>query len=379
MPRPITNPPARLRQRQRSDGSWRIWWEPETAIRALGFKPVALDQQRLTWSTREAERLNADVKLVRGKEASDRGPKRASAHNGRTIKDLINAYRASPHWDNLKPATQKDYRAAFNLIEGKWGASQVIDFDKPIMLEWYETLYRTSGKYQAASLLRKMSILFTYSEQKGWRFDNPCLRMKLVIPKSRDRIASWPEIDALLKECVGTPSMGCAIALAIFQGQRQKDIIEAKLADFTGGDWLFVRSKRSNHGALNIHPEVLPWMRQMLALDPDRETLLISEVTGRAYTTDHFQRIFYRIRKNAAKRLPTITTLQFRDLRRTFGHMARMGGASERDVADALGNNAWKDPKLSGTYMPANADTASRAVNAIARPDNHEPKKGNEK
>lgn len=59
---PIKEPPSRVRQRWRARANaWRIWWEPETALRELGFEPVELNPKRLTWSVREAKRLNGLV------------------------------------------------------------------------------------------------------------------------------------------------------------------------------------------------------------------------------------------------------------------------------------------------------------------------------
>ena len=66
--------------------------------------------------------------------------------------------------------------------------------------------------------------------------------------------------------------------------------------------------------------------------------------------------------------MPGVRTLQFRDLRRTFGVWARAGGAIKEDVADVLGNTADTDPELGEVYMPPQFTTASRAVMAVKRP-----------
>lgn len=368
--RPIKSPPPRLRQRRRA-GGWRIWWEPETALRELGFEPVLLDARRLTWSVREAARLNDLVDQARG-GGSRRAP--APGARGQSISALIHAYRASPRWERLKPDSQKDYATAFRTIETKWGSTLVADFTKPIVFEWYETLYRHNGRWAAAGLIRKLSLLMSYAELRGWRQDNPCLRIGMHIPKGRSRVASWAELDAILAAAAALdlPSMGCAVALAVFQGQRQKDIREARVTDFAADVWKFQRSKRGNHGALTIHPYVLPWLARIVAAAGEREVLLHYEGTDRPYSPDLFHHVFSRVRALAARSQPTLHNLQFRDLRRTFGHLARQAGIHERAVADALGNNAWKDPNLSGTYMPATFESASSAVRAIKRPDEKE-------
>lgn len=169
-------------------------------------------------------------------------------------------------------------------------------------------------------------------------------------------------------------SIGAGIALATFMGQRETDIIGARPQDFAAGTWKVLRSKRQTHGAIAPHRCAAPWVRlagrqaRRAAAPHDPARLLVYEGTGKPYSEDLFRRAFARVRAEAAKRCPSVADLQFRDLRRTAGHLARLGRASERDVADLLGNTAWKDPKLSGTYMPVTAETAARAVAAIRPP-----------
>ncbi len=367
MTRPIKAPPQRLRQRQRADGSWRLWWEPSDILLELGFTPVELDAKRLTWSTREAERLNELVDEAR----SSGGPKkRAAPDRGRTVKATIEAFKKAPKWDTLKPATQRDYLGGFRIIEEVWGSSLVADFTQPIVVEWYETCYRTRGAHQAVSLIRKLSILLAYAKRRGWRADNPCLQMDIVVPAGRSRVATWDELDALTAaaRAEGLLSIELAILLSVFQGQRQTDIRKAETSEFRRAAWLFRRSKRGNVGGMKLHPEVMKPLKAMLAAAGDRQQLLHYEVTGRPYTLDQFGDAWGRVRSAAAKARPTVATLQFRDLRRTFGHLARIGGANPRDAGDALGNQAGFDPKLGEIYMPASFETASRAVAAIKRP-----------
>ena len=364
MPRLIKDQPKRLRERARKDGSVRLWWEPEAAIRPLGFATVELDAARPTWSVRKAKELNREVDRARRTQGL------AAARKGRTVAALIEEYRRSPKWrEGLKPASRRDYNGAFAIIERKWGTTLLADITKPAMAEWYEALYVEAGRWQAAALIRKFSLLFSYAERKGWVSVNPCLRLDIQIPAPRQRIATWDEIDHLVATAdrLGLPEIGDAVILAICTGQRQKDILEAELAHVEGDRWLFVRSKRGNHGGVRLAPEAMARLRAAGLRAADARVQLIADATGAGYSGDRFRRHLAQVRDAAAETMPSLADLQFRDLRRTFGTMARAGGASERDVADALGNNSWKDPKLSGTYMVQTFETANRAVDAVKR------------
>lgn len=381
----IPNPPTGLRERRRTNGTTRIWWEPAIAARELGFEVVELDEARLTWSRRQAEKLNADLQRAQraGRKSSPRG-------SARSIEALIEDYRKSLAFiEGIAPKTQKSYNALFRQIIQKWGAHQVRDFSKPVMWTWYQTIHRAKSAHMAVALIRAMSLLFSHAERIGWRPEgsNPCFRLKMKTPDPRSRSASWAEIDALIgaADRIGLPSIGTAILLSLFQGQRETDVIAARCGDFRERisredgrrcariQWTFVRSKRGNAGALWLHDEVTPRVRVLLQGAPDDRRLLHDEKTGGDYHEELFVRRWREVRDAAVLadtrgRLKALASLQFRDLRRTFGILSRAGGATKDDAADVLGNSAATNPRLAETYMPSQLDTASRAVQAIRRP-----------
>jgi integrase len=387
--KPITTSIPRLRQRLRADGTWRLWWEPETDVRALGFAVVELDAGKLGWSVKQCERLNLDVDRAR------KAGQRTAPTGARSIDALIRDYQGSRKFLGRAEKTQLDYGRRMKAIAQKWGAQPVGAFTKPVMHQWYETLYAQSGAHQALNQLRIMSILFAHAELIGWRPEgsNPCTRLGMQVPKGRSRSATWAEFDALIAaaDTLGWPAMACAVALSALQGARQTDVRTARLDGFrtvtlpasgratqrTALIWELVRSKRGNMGAMELHPDCAPRVRAMLeAAKPGQITLLIDATSGRPISEGLFEDRFSAMRALAAKTVPTVATLQFRDLRRTFGVWSRAGGSSKADVGDVLGNSAATDPKLGETYMPPSFETATRAVMAIARPKTGKRKAG---
>jgi hypothetical protein len=374
---PIPEKIPRLRQRRRGDG-WRVWWEPTEEVKALGFDVVELDAARATWSAREARRLNAEVERRRKGGPAPKAPSR-----GRTMDNLAEEYRKSSAWKKLRPKTRMSYEGLLRLISRKWGDKLVVDFTKPVMFTWYETLAEHSGKHQALALIRMMSILFAHAERIGWRPENsnPCTRLGAEVPRGRTRTASWPEYDALLIAAAAAqlPSMALAVQLAALSGATETMLVTATVGEFqkvtvAGADvwaWARVRTKRDTYAVLEVHPYAVPALEAAIAgRDDAQAALLIDERTGRPYSADLFRKRWAEIREAAAKACPSLdrTPLQFRDLRRTFGHWARAGGASTEDTGDVLGNSAAVDPRLREVYMATQFATARRAVLAIERP-----------
>lgn len=377
-----------LRTRRRANGTLRVWWEPNDTARASGFTSVELDPDRMTWSEREAHRLNKQVK----KGTPERTPSSAS----RTVAALIENYKGSRHFTGLAEGSKPGYRGNLNIIEQKWGHFPVREFDKPTVSTWYEANLDERGTTAAIALHRMLSILFNHAERLGWRPENsnPCTKVGAIVPKGRDRVASWAETDALIAAAdeLGLHAAGLAISLAVYQGQRQADILKMPLggiseqrlidpttqAEFTSCVWTLTRQKRGTDGAMLIHPECLaPLQAQTARLNDDATHLILDEATGKPYDMYLFGKRFRAIRDHAAQSVPSLNkpTLQFRDLRRTFGNRARAGGASKSDVGDVLGNSAATNTQLQQIYMSPQFWTASRAIMGVQRPQDQEDKR----
>jgi integrase len=381
---PVGDPPPNLRQRQRSDGTWRIWWEATPTLRKLGFATIELDAAAPLKAARQARDLNAAVD-----QARITGKPPAARRGLPCVEDVVDDYRRGVHYlESLAPKTRISYDKGLRLIVTKWGDVPVADFTKPMARTWYESLHREAGKWQAPALIRLLSIVMNHAELRGWRPENsnPCMRLGVSIPKARTRVVDWPEFDALRAAAarVGLPSMGLAMALSYLAGQRETDVMLAERRDFAqvqvrwaGSDtdatvwvWRLDRSKTGAAGTILLHDELAPMVAAVLARPaPDDARLVVEERLGCPYAEDLFQSRFGEIRAAAiAAGCTTLASMQFRDLRRSFSVHARRGGASPADAGDVLGNSAATNARIKGTYMPPEFATAARAVSAVARP-----------
>lgn len=397
---PVGDPPNRLRQRERADGTWRVWWEPETAVKKLGFVSVDLDAKAPLKAAREARKLNDQVDQARATGSaptSKRGPV--------SIEDVIEDYQRSLYFTRLSATTQRVWRSRLKRIVTKWGDVPVADFTKPTANTWYESLVRDVGPAAAVAQLGTLSVVMAHAERRGWRPENsnPCLRLGISVPKGRDRSATWDEYDALqaAAQRTGLPSVGLAVALSMLAGQRQTDVIEARRGDFAevttrfpGSSaeisvwvWSLSRSKTGAAGDIMLHAELAPMVRAVLdRVGPADAALILDERVGRPYDLDLFQKRWVEVRSAAIAGgtnadgtawapCPSLADLQFRDLRRSFSIHARNNGASIADTGDVLGNSAAKNARIKGTYMPAQFFTAARAVAAVTRPEPQDERK----
>lgn len=378
---PLRTPPPNVRQRRRADRSWRVWWEPPAAVRPLGFRAEDIDAT--TRGVRRAEELNAMAAAA----ARDGAPPRTARVDGaRTVAALIRSYRADDHWTELRPATREDYAKAFAAIERDFGDKPVVALDKAAVRAWRSEVLRGArpwqtrggGAFAAKAMVRKLSLLLSHAEELGWIPEdaNPCLRLdgkrrRALKTPPRSRVASWEELGALLRTALrrGEPVMATAIALAALTAQRQADILKATPDEFARpGWWELTRSKKQNWGRIALHPVADGLLRQWAAQRGDGPGPMLLGPEGAPWRGDTFRKRFAAVRAEAAKQQPGVADLQFRDLRRTFGHLARLGGADKDGVGQVLGNAAATDPRLEATYMPAHDAIAARVVAAISAP-----------
>lgn len=376
---PVIDPKDGLRQRQRADGSWRVWWEPTALQRKSGAKPVELDARQPGHAMREASRLAAHWTSVGKGEVKPRA-------TARTVASLITDYKASRRYQRLRDTSKASYDTDIRAIEAKWGPQPVILFDKPTCDVWYETLLGKLGKGRARAILGMLRILMAHAEKRGWREagTNPVQGLDMEAAPVRQRVGTWPELQALVEATQGHVMLRLGLLLAMHTGQRQTDILQARPDEFSKRPiqlradqdpidiwiWTFRRSKRGNDGVVPlIDPELIAALEAAQSMaEKGPGTLIWNLNNGLPYSKERWFDRWEEVRDRAAETVPSVASLQWRDLRRTFSTLTRAGGASVDDVGDVIGNTAAKNALIRGIYMVPQIETGLRAVSAMQPP-----------
>lgn len=376
---PVIEPKDGLRQRQRTDGSWRVWWEPTALQRKAGAKPQELDARQPGHALREATRLTEHWNRVIKGEAKPRP-------TARSVSSLIADYKASRRFLRLRATTRAAYLTDIRAIEAKWGPEPVVLFDKPTCDVWYESLLAKMGSGRSRAIMGMLRILMSHAEKRGWREagTNPVQGLDMDAAPVRQRVGTWPELTALVAATQGHTMLRLGLLLAMHTGQRQTDILQARPEEFSKVPiqlrpdqdavdiwvWSFTRSKRGNDGIVPlIDPDLVQSIEAALALaDRGPGTLIWNPNNGQPYSKERWFARWEDIRARAAETTPSVATLQWRDLRRTFSTLTRAGGASVDDVGDVIGNTAASNAIIRGIYMVPQIETGLRAVSAMQPP-----------
>ncbi len=148
------------------------------------------------------------------------GPRAAKPTSG-SFEALIQGYRDSPEWHELSKASQRDYGRYLDEIYRKWGDLRVADLVPNDVLMLRD---RRSDKPAAANyLIRVLSLVISWGIPRGYRADNPCEHVRKL--RIGDGWNPWPWDAIELIEKHGPPWMWQAVALALYTGQRQGDVL----------------------------------------------------------------------------------------------------------------------------------------------------------
>ena len=190
----------------------------------------------------------------------------------------------------------------------------------------------TVNRYLAA-----LSCAMTYAVREcGWLGDNPCHRVaKLTESRGRDRVVRSDECTRLLKACAQSrsDSLLVVVLLAITTGMRQGEILGLTW-DCIDFDREMITLKETKNG----RPRCVSLVGQPLQLLRERY-LTRNPLTPQVFPSKkRFGQISVRKAWDEFLKRAKITGLRFHDLRHTFATYAAEAGASNLELATAMGH-----------------------------------------
>jgi len=317
-------------------GTIRYFWTPGPALRKAGWfsQRLAEDTGLEHDAIREAEDLNARVDAWRKGEDQAVG-KDTPAPRG-SINELVKIYRTADEFKDLKPKTQRRYLQNIKVIEAWCGDAPIAAITAKKIKTYYKSLkINTPGK--AVQMVGMMRILLSFAMSEDMLDHNPAKDVKIKHnrrAKNESDIWTGAAIKAFVKAAgeEGFPSIGTAVALNAWLGQREGDLLELPANTYRDGVIQFIQSKTGAEVYLPV--DMVQELAQHLEEERQRQksanvtatTLLVCESTGKAWNEHTFRAVFRKIRARAATDCPECATVQFQRLRHTaITHLAEAG------------------------------------------------------
>ncbi len=190
----------------------------------------------------------------------------------------------------------------------------------------------TTNRYIAS-----LSLLFSYAvKQLHWINENPCANLiKLKENPGRDRILSPEEIDRLLFACrqSKSPYLYPIVLISITTGARQGEILnlEWKHVDFNNKLAYLKETKNGRPRSISLSDAVITALRKLYETRNPLKPLVFASKTV-------FGRIDIKKAWQSALLKAGIERCRAHDMRHTFATMAAAQGASNIELATAMGH-----------------------------------------
>lgn len=304
-------------------------YEPGPDARKAGFRGRDLKHHDGRWYTaEEAEQFGQ----ARRAELTQRhaGPgaspsKRAAGAAERSLGDLLLDWLGSEHVLSRSTKTRDGYRRQVDAVlyrpqraAGRERQREPISLalvhhlGVPEIDQFFWHQRRARGHHMALASKAVISAALSWGRRSPkWRLGpNPLLGVEFERPAPRLVIYSDAEIRALVAAAdqLAMPSIGDAILLGLFTGQRQGDRLALVDDGLVRGRRRFRQSKTGTIVEMPEMPQLAARLNEArtrvaalrLKHSTRPETVIVCEATGQPYKADHYRHCFAAVRQAAS-------------------------------------------------------------------------------
>jgi len=259
-----------------------------------------------------------------------------------TFSQLLDQYIANGMLEHIRSA--KDTLHHLNYWRTRFGSYALVHITPELIAKERLHLLETpndSGRKRTGSTVNRytasLSSLFTYAaRQLRWITENPCAYLvKLKENPGRDRVLSTEEIARLLPICRDSrsPYLYCIVLLSLTTGARQGEILnlEWRDIDFTNRLAYIRETKNGRPRSISLSDPVIEELQRLHTLRHPLKPLVFASKTA-------FGRIDIKKAWQTALYLANIQNCRAHDMRHTFSTFAAAQGASNLELATAMGH-----------------------------------------
>lgn len=184
--------------------------------------------------------------------------------------------------------------------------------------------------------ISSLSSLLSYAVRLRWLDDNPCFNLtKLKENKGRDRVLTEEEMTQLLAACrqSKSPYLYCYVLMSLTTGARQGEILglEWRHVDFENKLAYLKETKNGRPRSISLADPVIDELNMLYQKRNPSKPLVFASKTA-------FGRIDIKKAWKEALKRANIDDCRAHDMRHTFCTLAARQGASNLELATAMGH-----------------------------------------
>jgi integrase len=309
--------------------------------------------------------------FMRSYAAANEAPQKARVTG--TLQQVIEAYQRSSAFTKLAERTKCDYLGHLLKIERAQlikngptlGTYPLEAIDDPKirrrLLDWRDTMAKGSPR-QADAIFGVLRIILEWARDRGMISNNHATRPKKVYKADRSGKLWLPDhIDAF--RSAAPPEMVMALAVALWTGQRQADVLTMPWKAYEEGRLRLRQGKRLRLVNMPVFSE----LREVLDSAPRLADTILTTAKGKPWTVKPRATYFMHEWRKATL-AAGLDGLHFHDIRGTTCTMLADAGATPSEIASMLGWTAATVMEMLNRYQ---AMTAQQSDSAVAKLEAH--------
>tara|TARA_R110001592_G_scaffold70690_2_gene216406 strand:+ start:1114 stop:2214 length:1101 start_codon:yes stop_codon:yes gene_type:complete len=307
---------------------------------------------------------------VQAKYASHtRNNRKTKAVAAGTVRKLVEYYRATENYFNLKPRSVTSYELMINTALDvilpfstvAFGDMEARLIDKETVQSFIAHVRGNFSHHRALHTVKVMKLIWVVAENSGRVSGNPWRHSSMKGINPRETIWTQAQVDIFIQTAdeMGLHSMGTLALMCYTMCQRPGDIRSLTLGHITNDVFEFRQEKTNTKVYVPIPPILKDRLTGFHAhLFPEGhswETILKYEVTGKSYTQWDYSKLARKIKEKAG--LPK--ELRIGDLRRTGTTKLADSGCTEDQIMSVTGH---KSREMVSVYVKRSQETAQDAM-----------------
>lgn len=290
--------------------------------------------------------------LVEFTDAHKAAPRQKSAT---TFETLTDQYLDSAEFRQRSASTQASYRRYLKMAVAEFGDAPLEALQDPKMRgeikDWRDTLAATprTADYAWTCVARVLS----FAKDRGRISVNVCERGgRLYASDRKDKI--WTENDLTALFAVASREVSLVVAMALWTGQRQGDLLRLPWSAYADGK---IRLRQSKGGIRVVIP-ARDTLAEIIAVIPKLGPVMLTSSSQMPWTSDGFRASFNKACERAG-----IGDLTFHDLRGTAVTRLARSGSTESEIA-AITGHSTSDVRsiLDRHYLSREVELAEEAM-----------------
>jgi integrase len=357
------------------------YWQPNKALRALGFRPQPLGKDPIA-AAKAAEQWNRKVQAEKERRARAAlsGDTEAAGDLPAIIgsyADLVDVYRGnaergippSREWRNLAAGSKRVYTQYIRKILRMWRDDAVADTTVELVIEARDAL--AHKPHTANGLVATLSAMLDVACARPSRFglaDNPCRNVARFGQKDgvKPRHQYWTDEDEqafIEKAETNDWEIRIAYDLLVYTGQRPIDVRAMAWTDYDGEKICVVQQKTSARVWIPVHRDLKHTLDRHFEKRKAAGRIggtILQTALGKPFNATNFAE-----RWDAIMQAAGIAGLQRRDLRRTAVIRLAEAGCTIPEISAITGHSIASVETILRTYLVRTYPQAQAAIRKL--------------